>query len=319
MKDAFQGPALRSSGFARAPSPEGFGPLWRSYRSEGKPCKGWFHFLSPEEALWSISIHDFVMDGDYVMDSRLPDYLTVTWFKSIAGEEFSPYRKLRPNSIWGRSIGGSPWRGVAHGNMPVQSVSIEVSPAFSARFLEQEYEGKFRNVEQAFASLGRDDEFPQMKALLSRLWPQRGDEGRSQLYYEGKVLEAMGLIVERSRREETEEAGSMSPADRERIHDVICYIDDHCSATLRTADLAAIACMSPTKFKAAFKRANGKTVTQYVQGRRMSQAELLLRQPDLTIEQVGRSVGYNCASRFSALFRREVGMLPSEYRKTLGH
>ena len=259
------------------------------------------------------------MDGDYVMDSRLPDYLTVTWFKSIAGEEFSPYRKLRPNSIWGRSIGGSPWRGVAHGNMPVQSVSIEVSPAFSARFLEQEYEGKFRNVEQAFASLGRDDEFPQMKALLSRLWPQRGDEGRSQLYYEGKVLEAMGLIVERSRREETEEAGAMSPADRERIHDVICYIDDHCSATLRTADLAAIACMSPTKFKAAFKRANGKTVTQYVQGRRMSQAELLLRQPDLTIEQVGRSVGYNCASRFSALFRREVGMLPSEYRKTLGH
>ena len=77
--------------------------------------------------------------------------------------------------------------------------------------------------------------------------------------------------------------------------------------------------MSPTKFKAAFKRANGKTVTQYVQGRRMSQAELLLRQPDLTIEQVGRAVGYNCASRFSALFRREVGMLPSEYRKTLGH
>ena len=64
MKDAFQGPALRSSGFARAPSPEGFGPLWRSYRSEGEPCRGWFHFLSPEEALWSISIHDFVMDGD---------------------------------------------------------------------------------------------------------------------------------------------------------------------------------------------------------------------------------------------------------------
>ena len=76
MKDVFQGPALRSSGFARAPSPEGFGPLWRSYWFEGEPCRGWFHFLSPEEALWSISIHDFIMDGDYVMNSRLPNYLS---------------------------------------------------------------------------------------------------------------------------------------------------------------------------------------------------------------------------------------------------
>ena len=90
------------------------------------------------------------MDGDYVMDSRLPDYLTVTWFKSIAGEEFSPYRKLRPNSIWGRSIGGSPWRGVAHGNMPVQSVSIEVSPAFSARFLEGAWRGRHRSLALSF-------------------------------------------------------------------------------------------------------------------------------------------------------------------------
>ena len=76
--------------------------------------------------------------------------------------------------------------------------------------------------------------------------------------------------------------------------------------------------MSPTKFKETFLKVNGKTLTQYVQGRRMSQAELLLRQGDLTIEQVARSVGYTCASRFSELFRREVGMLPSEFRKTLG-
>ncbi|WP_314041256.1 hypothetical protein [Slackia exigua] len=32
---------------------------------------------------------------------------------------------------------------------------------------------------------------------------------------------------------------------------------------------------------------------------------------------MARSVGYTCTSRFSELFRREVGMLPSEYRKTL--
>ena len=113
------------------------------------------------------------------------------------------------------------------------------------------------------------------------------------------------------------ESRRLSPADRERLRDVVSYIDDHCSVDLRIGDLAGIACMSPTKFKETFKRLNGQTVTRYIQGRRMSQAELLLRQPDLTIEQVARSVGYTCASRFSALFKREVGMLPSEYRRRL--
>ena len=99
---------------------------------------------------------------------------------------------------------------------------------------------------------------------------------------------------------------------------MVCYIDDHCSAELRIAELAAIACMSPTKFKETFKRVNGMTVTRYVQARRVSQAELLLRQSDLSIGQVARAVGYSCPSHFSALFKREVGMLPSEFRKATG-
>ena len=299
MRKSLQNPLLESEGFVEAPPAAGLGGLWHSYRPEGRECTGWFHFLSPERALWSISIHDFTMRRDFIMDVEPPSYLTVTWFKSIAGEEFSPYRRLRPNSVWGQSIGGGPWKGVAHGGIPVQSVAIEITPEFSAQFLNREYAGEFQDVERAFVSLGSDGEFPEMKTLLSRLWPRPGDPEHSELYYEGKVLQAMGLIVERSRLgSATGGVKHVNPADRERMHD--------------------IACMSPTKFKETFKLLNGQTVTQYVQGRRMSQAELLLRQPDLTIEQVGRSVGYASASRFSALFKREVGMLPREYRRMLG-
>ena len=317
MEKSVHSSMLRSAGFAEVPSSEGLGGLWHSYRCEGRECTGWFHVLSPDPALWSISIHDFTMRSDFMMDVEPPSYLTVTWFKSIAGEEFSPYRRLRPDSVWGQSIGGGPWKGVAHGGIPVQSVAIEITPEFSARFLDKEYAGQFQDVEQAFVSLGSIDEFREMRALLSRLWPRPGDPEHSELYYEGKVLEAMGLIVERSRRSPVVESRRLSPADRERLRDVVSYIDDHCSVDLRIGDLAGIACMSPTKFKETFKRLNGQTVTRYIQGRRMSQAELLLRQPDLTIEQVARSVGYTCASRFSALFKREVGMLPSEYRRRL--
>ena len=318
MRESLHSPMLRSAGFAQAPPAQGLGGLWRSWRCEGPECTGWFHFLSPGPALWSITIHDFIMRGDYIMDVEPPDYLTVTWFKSIAGEEFSPCRRLRPNSVWGQSIGGGPWKGVAHGGIPVQGVSIEITPEFSAQFLDRHYAGRFQDVERAFVALGAADGFPEMKALLSRLWPRPGDPEHGELYYEGAVLQAMGLIVERSRRGPAEAGGRVSPADRERLRDVTSYIDDHCSAQLRIGDLARLACMSPTKFKETFKRLNGQTVIRYVQGRRMSRAELLLRQGDLTIEQVGRSVGHTCASCFSALFKREIGMLPSEYRRRLG-
>ena len=318
MRESLHSPMLRSAGFAQAPPAQGLGGLWRSWRCEGPECTGWFHFLSPGPALWSITIHDFTMRGDYIMDVEPPDYLTVTWFKSIAGEEFSPCRRLRPNSVWGQSIGGGPWKGVAHGGIPVQSVAIEITPEFSAQFLNREYAGEFQDVERAFVSLGSDGEFPEMKTLLSRLWPRPGDPEHSELYYEGKVLQAMGLIVERSRLgSATGGVKHVNPADRERMHDIVCYIDDHCSANLRIGDLARIACMSPTKFKETFKRVNGKTLTQYVQERRMSHAEALLRHSDLTIEQVGRAVGYTCPSRFSALFKREVGVRPSDLRKAL--
>ncbi|WP_278580612.1 helix-turn-helix transcriptional regulator, partial [Eubacterium callanderi] len=56
-------------------------------------------------------------------------------------------------------------------------------------------------------------------------------------------------------------------------------------------------------------------ITEYIQQRRMSQAETLLAKTDLSIGQVAQSVGYTSASRFAELFRKSTGLLPLEYRK----
>ena len=52
-------------------------------------------------------------------------------------------------------------------------------------------------------------------------------------------------------------------------------------------------------------------------GDRLHAHALRAELPDLSIEQVAHAVGYTCASRFSELFRRETGLLPSEYRRGL--
>ena len=84
-------------------------------------------------------------------------------------------------------------------------------------------------------------------------------------YYEGKVFEAMGLIVERTKARRDTSGRAVAPEDRERIQAVALYIDDHCASALTVDDLARAACMSPTKFKECFKAVTGSTLTRYVQ------------------------------------------------------
>lgn len=315
--------------FESCETPKGFGPLWRSYTvSDGGALLGHFHLCAPG-ARWQITIHDFTLPRDTLMEFKLPEYLSVAWYESISGEEFGPYHKLRAKTLWGFYSGEQGWMGLVHGGVPIRSISIEIRPEMSHEYLEAEYGGAFSSVKDAFTSLSDMEDFPQMKSLLRGLWPKPGDEGRTALYYEGKVLEALGLIVEKSRGIVSSSSGTslamdrtlperfVSADDRQRIRDVMAFVDDHCASDLRVADLARIACMGTTKFKECFKAIAGTTLTAYLQGRRMSQAEALLRQKDLSIEQIARAVGYTCPSRFSELFQRETGLLPSEFRKGL--
>ena len=65
-----------------------------------------------------------------------------------------------------------------------------------------------------------------------------------------------------------------------------------------------------SKFKSCFKRQFGCNVTQYIQGRRMSQAEHLLIDTDFTMGQIAQMIGYTTSSRFAELFKKSTGILP---------
>ena len=76
-----------------------------------------------------------------------------------------------------------------------------------------------------------------------------------------------------------------------------------------------IAGMGTTKLKTCFKAYDGDTITEYIQQRRMSQADYLLAYTELTVGKVAQTVGYSTSSRFAELFRKSTGLLPLEYRK----
>lgn len=96
---------------------------------------------------------------------------------------------------------------------------------------------------------------------------------------------------------------------------VVSYIADHYAFELPLERLASIACMSESKLKSCFRRQFGCSVTQYIQGWRMSQAEHLLIGTDFTMGQIAQMIGYTTSGRFAELFRKSTGILPVEYRR----
>ena len=68
-------------------------------------------------------------------------------------------------------------------------------------------------------------------------------------------------------------------------------------------------------FKRRFVRATGMTPLQYVQNLRLEEAKHLLETTVEPVEAVANSVGYEDAAFFGRLFRRRVGLTPTQYRR----
>jgi AraC-like DNA-binding protein len=77
-------------------------------------------------------------------------------------------------------------------------------------------------------------------------------------------------------------------------------------------ELSKMVSMSPSKLKQLFKDVYGRPIYQYYQFHRMQKAKAMLLSKKFSVKQVGLSLGYASLSNFSAAFRKEFNILPSE-------
>ncbi len=76
--------------------------------------------------------------------------------------------------------------------------------------------------------------------------------------------------------------------------------------------------LSERSFSRRFHRATGMKPMEYVQTLRLEESKHLLETTTDPVEAVAEAVGYEDASFFGRLFRRQVGMTPMQYRKRFG-
>jgi AraC family transcriptional regulator len=98
---------------------------------------------------------------------------------------------------------------------------------------------------------------------------------------------------------------------------VLEYIDEHLADTIPLSVLAGLTRLSPHHFCRAFKSSLGRPPLRYQGLRRIERAKLLLGKVSSTITEIGLSVGFSETSSFTAAFRRETGLTPSDFRRSL--
>lgn len=291
-----------------------YGKEGSCYHMDSKIGKG-HYWIYTHENLFSITIHDFVIYEDSFIKCSIPEYLSIVYYESISGEQLNPYKRLTAGSILGYFNTKDAYEAIIHKNMPIKSISIEITPEYYNDYLKKKYSDEYISPHSAFLSINEATDFPEIILLLNQIKNYTGTGMPAKLFYEGKVAEAVSIIMEKSHELKPKTTSKISKEDLEHLNTVTSYINDHYASPLKLESLCKIACMGTTKLKATFKKTYKCTITEYIQHRRMGQAEHLLSNTDLSIQQIAIIVGYDSASYFSQVFKKSSGILPNEYRK----
>ena len=95
------------------------------------------------------------------------------------------------------------------------------------------------------------------------------------------------------------------------------FVQAHVEDPITLAQVVEHVHVSRFYFCKLFKKATGLTLTEYVSHVRVEKAKTLLVDPSLRISEVVYAAGFGSIPNFNSVFKRIVGMPPTEYRETL--
>jgi AraC-like DNA-binding protein len=135
---------------------------------------------------------------------------------------------------------------------------------------------------------------------------------RNVMYCESLALAAFSKLAER--------LGGHTMARCEALADwrlrrVVEFIEENPGNEHAVSELAVIAGLSRSHFSQAFADAFGMAPHQYVMSRRIEQAKRRLRVDHESVTDIAASLGFSSHAHFSGVFRRLVGVSPTDWRR----
>ena len=115
-------------------------------------------------------------------------------------------------------------------------------------------------------------------------------------------------------------AKQMREVRREPVHSAIVarcidYIHAHITEKIVIHELAAKQNLSPEHLSRTFSSEMHQSLSHYIRQQKLHAAKTLLSYSEYSIAEISEGLSFSSQSQFTALFRQEENITPSQYRK----
>ena len=131
------------------------------------------------------------------------------------------------------------------------------------------------------------------------------------------IIEMLTMFAQHLSEDANRHVIACSEAEPNAVGSAKKFIQSHATETITLEEVLQHVHVSRFYFCKLFKRTTGVTLTEYVARVRMEKAKELLVDPSLRISEIVFAAGFGSIPQFNSVFKRFVGMSPSEYRTTL--
>lgn len=102
------------------------------------------------------------------------------------------------------------------------------------------------------------------------------------------------------------------------IHFVKRYVKEHLNQDLSLSQISVVTGYNPTYLSRLFKEQTGETLNRYISRKRMEYIARLMRDPQISMQQIMDAAGFATRSYFNQFVKKETGLTPKQYRMQLG-
>lgn len=135
-------------------------------------------------------------------------------------------------------------------------------------------------------------------------------------------IEATDFILELAdsfaKRIPAEEESTFRDNHRQEIlHRFMLLIMDHCKQQHEVAFYADKLSMTPGNLSRVVAAASGKSSIKWISDALVAEAKILLRSPEMNVQQVAHELNYGDQSSFGKFFKKHTGLTPVEYKNNI--
>lgn len=203
------------------------------------------------------------------------------------------------------------WSGKADGDVNSDAIVIQFSSEFISSFLEF---NESILIKKMLESSLRGINFEPDEQLVTKIIEITETNGVDRIL---KLISILDILSKKQIKLIAPNTfhNVVSKKSEVRINKVCLFIQNNFQNKIYLKEVADLIYLTESNFCKFFKKATGKTYSDYVNEIRINEASRLLIQSDKTISQISFECGFETLSYFNRVFLNKKGITPSLHRK----